>query len=193
MVQIVGVNRETVVSMRRTPAGFEYGSSGTAMARCPWRWRWCPGSRLIYAEESHGNLASSPRIIEAIVDLIARAPPAGWPRGARRNRWRKSASTMRELRAHDAGKIDWRCLDSAAARGGDGRSRRPGRAHTRLGRFARLNPVPTRRQPGPSVRQMQGFCPNAMYFPGAAAFLPNISHIAAPSRGNITFHRIAGP
>jgi hypothetical protein len=32
-----------------------------------------------------------------------------------------------------------------------------------------------------------------MYFPGAARFLPNISHIAAATRGNITFHRIAGP
>src|ERR1700761_1663080 len=32
-----------------------------------------------------------------------------------------------------------------------------------------------------------------MHFPCAGGFLPSISHIAAPTRGNITFHRIFRP
>ena len=77
MVQIVGVNRQTVVSVRRTPAGFEYGSTPHGDGTVPLAMAQVPGLETFYAEESHGNLASSPRIIEAIVDLIR----AGTTRG----------------------------------------------------------------------------------------------------------------
>ena len=63
MVQIVGVNRETVVSVRRTPAGFEYGSSRNGDGTVPVALALLPGLKTYFAEESHGNLANNPRII----------------------------------------------------------------------------------------------------------------------------------
>jgi hypothetical protein len=72
-----------------------------------------PGLKTFYAEESHGNLASSPRIIDAIVDLI-RA-------GTTRELAARCALTPvperriddAQLRSVETAKIDWRLLDSA--------------------------------------------------------------------------------
>jgi pimeloyl-ACP methyl ester carboxylesterase len=113
MVQIVGVNRQTVVSVRRTAAGFEYGSTPHGDGTVPLAMAQVPGLETFYAEESHGNLASSPRIVDAIVDLIR----SGTTRGLCA-RWAPQPVPEQriddvQLRAIDATKIDWRRLDSA--------------------------------------------------------------------------------
>ena len=113
MVQIVGVNRQTVVSVRRTAAGFEYGSNPHGDGTVPLAMTQVPGLKTFYAEESHGNLASSPRIIDAIVDLIR----AGTTRVLAARCALKPAPERRtddvQLRTVETGKIDWRLLDSA--------------------------------------------------------------------------------
>jgi pimeloyl-ACP methyl ester carboxylesterase len=113
MVQIVGVNRRTVVSVRRTSAGFEYGSNPHGDGTVPLAMTQVPGLQTFYAEESHGNLASSPRIIDAILDLIR----AGTTRELAARCALKPVPEQRtddvQLRAAEAAKIDWRLLDSA--------------------------------------------------------------------------------
>jgi hypothetical protein len=113
MVQIVGVNRQTVVSVRRTSAGFEYGSNPHGDGTVPLAMTQVPGLETFYAEESHGNLASSPRIIDAIVDLIR----AGTTRELAARCALKPVPERRtddvQLRAAMTAKIDWRLLDSA--------------------------------------------------------------------------------
>jgi pimeloyl-ACP methyl ester carboxylesterase len=113
MVQIVGVNRQTVVSVRRTTAGFEYRSNPHGDGTVPLAMARVPGLKTFYAEESHGNLASSPRIIDAIVDLIR----SGTTRKLAARCALKPAPERRindvQLRAVEAAKIDWRLLDSA--------------------------------------------------------------------------------
>ncbi len=113
MVQIVGVNRETVVSIRRTPAGFEYGSSRNGDGTVPVAMALLPGLKTYFAEESHGNLANGPRLVEAIIDLAR----GGSTRTLKR-RYVPAEDGVRfihdaELRRAEAGKIDWRLLDSA--------------------------------------------------------------------------------
>ena len=113
MLQIVGVNRQTVVSVRRTGAGFEYGSNPHGDGTVPLALTQVPGLKTFYAEESHGNLAGSPRIIDAIVDLIR----AGTTRGLAAHCALKPVPERRiddaQLRSVEAAKIDWRRLDSA--------------------------------------------------------------------------------
>jgi pimeloyl-ACP methyl ester carboxylesterase len=113
MVQIVGVNRQTVVSVRRTPAGFEYGSTPHGDGTVPLAMAQVPGLETFYVEESHGNLASSARIIDAIMDLIR----SGTTRGLSARCAPKPVPEQRvddiQLRAVEAAKIDWRRLDSA--------------------------------------------------------------------------------
>jgi hypothetical protein len=113
MVQIAGVNRQTVVSVHRTTTGFEYGSNSHGDGTVPLAMTEVPGLKTFYAEESHGNLASSPRIIDAIVDLIR----AGTTRELAARCALKPVPEQRiddaQLRAVEAAKIDWRLLDSA--------------------------------------------------------------------------------
>lgn len=113
MVQIVGVNRETVVSVRRTPAGFEYGSSRNGDGTVPVALALLPGLKTYFADESHGNLANNPRIVRAIIDLAR----DGSTRALKR-RYLPRQDDLRliddaELRGGDSHKIDWRLLDSA--------------------------------------------------------------------------------
>jgi pimeloyl-ACP methyl ester carboxylesterase len=113
MVQIVGVNRETVVSVRRTPAGFEYGSSRNGDGTVPVAMALLPGLKSYFAEESHGNLANSARLVGAIIDLAS----GGSTRTLQR-RYIPCQDGVRfiddaQLRRAEGGKIDWRLLDSA--------------------------------------------------------------------------------
>jgi hypothetical protein len=112
MVQIVGVNRETVVSVRPTPAGFEYGSSRNGDGTVPVALALLPGLKSYFAEESHGNLANNPRIVRAIIDLVRGASTR-----ALKRRYLPREDGLRliddaELRRAGGGKIDWRLLDS---------------------------------------------------------------------------------
>ena len=197
MVHIVGVNRQTVVSVRRTTAGFEYGSNRTATAPCRWPSPRLPGLKTFYAEESHGNLASNPQIIDAIVDLIrAGDDPRSWRAGC-------ALEAVPERRIDDVQLRIGRCREDrlaaarfGAARGGHGGSRRAGGGRARFCRFARLR-LPrggarsrhsprqrphsaerSRQLPIPSI-STQMRCASSR----AARFLPSISHIAAPTPG----------
>jgi hypothetical protein len=73
-----------------------------------------PGLKSYFAEESHGNLANSPRLVGAILDLAR----GGSTRTLKR-RYVPCEDAARliddaELRRAEGGKIDWRLLDSAA-------------------------------------------------------------------------------
>jgi hypothetical protein len=113
MVQIVGVNRQTVVSVRRTPAGFEYGSTPHGDGTVPLAMAQVPGLETFYVEESHGNLASSPRIIDAIVDLIRSGTTRGLSVPCAPNAGPGAAHRRCSAARVDTAKIDWRRLDSA--------------------------------------------------------------------------------
>jgi pimeloyl-ACP methyl ester carboxylesterase len=113
MVQIVGVDRETVVSVRRTPAGFEYGSSRNGDGTVPVALALLPGLKTYFAEESHGNLANNPRIVRAIIDLARGASTRALKRGYVPCDEELRLIGDAELRRADASKIDWRLLDSA--------------------------------------------------------------------------------
>jgi hypothetical protein len=113
MVQIVGVNRETVVSVRRTPSGFEYGSNRNGDGTVPVALALIPGLKTYFSEESHGNLANNPRIVRAIIDLVR----SGSTRALTRRYLAREEGLRRiddaELSRGEIGKIDWRLLDSA--------------------------------------------------------------------------------
>ncbi len=113
MAHIVGVNRETVVCVRRTAAGFEYGSTLNGDGTVPVSSAMLPALESYFADEAHGELANNSRIIGAILALLRGEPGCALPR---RFVPRKDPLTRFDdvqLRATGAGKIDWRRLDSA--------------------------------------------------------------------------------
>jgi pimeloyl-ACP methyl ester carboxylesterase len=114
MAHIVGVNRETVVSVCRTPAGFEYCSSRNGDGTVPVSLAMLPALETYFADEGHGELANNPSVIAAIVALLRGEGGGGLPQ-------RFTPSTEPLTRFDDAqlrcsaevAKIDWRRLDSA--------------------------------------------------------------------------------
>ncbi len=112
MVQVVGVNRQTVVSVHRTGAGFEYGSNNRGDGTVPLSLARLPGVETFYADESHGNLASNPGIIDAIVELIENGTTRGLPTRCTLKPAREQRIDDGRLRSADISKIDWRRLDS---------------------------------------------------------------------------------
>jgi len=113
MIQIVGVNRETVVGVRRTAAGFEYAVGMNGDGTVPLDSALLPKLRTYFVEELHGNLANNPRVIQAAIDLIRRGRTRELP-----GRWARRRGPSRriddvQLRMDGCGKIDWRRLNSA--------------------------------------------------------------------------------
>ncbi len=113
MVQIVGVNRQTVVSVLRTGCRFEYGSNTHGDGTVPLSLARLPGVDTFYVEESHGNLASNSGIIDAIVDLIEGGTTRRLPTRCTIKPSRERRIDDLQLRSTDISKIDWRQLDSA--------------------------------------------------------------------------------
>jgi hypothetical protein len=112
MVQIVGVNRETVVSVNRTAAGFEYGSNRNGDGTVPVSLALLPGLESYFADEAHGNLANNPRVIAALADLARGASARTLER---RHVSREEGLRLiddAQLGTPDGAKIDWRLLDS---------------------------------------------------------------------------------
>jgi pimeloyl-ACP methyl ester carboxylesterase len=112
MAHIVGVNRETVVSVRRTAAGFEYGASLNGDGTVPVSHAMLPTLQTYFAEEGHGQLPKNEDIIAAVVSLL-RGDGCGLAR-----RFAPCSGPLThfddvQLRAAETGKIDWRRLDSA--------------------------------------------------------------------------------
>ncbi len=113
MVHIVGVNQQTVVSLRRTAAGFEYAMNRNGDGTVPVSSARLPGLKCYYVDESHADLANNPRVIQAVIDLVRRGRSTALPK-----RWRATASVVvrtddGELRKDGGQKIDWRRLTPA--------------------------------------------------------------------------------
>jgi hypothetical protein len=113
MLQILGVNQETVIGVRRTAAGFEYSMSPSGDGTVPLAMARLPKLKSYFVEELHGNLANNPRVIRAVVDLVRRGRTHHLPQ-----HWRNKRGPMRriddaELRREHGGKIDWASLSSA--------------------------------------------------------------------------------
>jgi pimeloyl-ACP methyl ester carboxylesterase len=113
MVQIVGVNHQTVVSVRRTAAGFEYGSDCNGDGTVPVSMAVLPGLQSYFAEETHGNLANNPQVIAAIADLAHGGSARSLTRRYVPREERARLIDDAQLRGPDRAKIDWRLLDSA--------------------------------------------------------------------------------
>jgi pimeloyl-ACP methyl ester carboxylesterase len=113
MYHIVGINRETVVAVRRTPAGFEYGSSLNGDGSVPVASALLPKLKTYFIDESHGNLANNSRVIRAVIDLARRGSTRELPRHYVPSHGRLSRVDDARLRLIGGGKIDWRRLSSA--------------------------------------------------------------------------------
>jgi pimeloyl-ACP methyl ester carboxylesterase len=110
MSQIVGVNRETIVGVRRVGARFVYEIGLNGDGTVPLALARLAAVKTYYVEEMHGNLASNPLVIAAIRDLIRLGRTHVLPR-----RWRRRAGAPayvddRALTAGDGPKIDWQGL-----------------------------------------------------------------------------------
>jgi pimeloyl-ACP methyl ester carboxylesterase len=113
MVHIVGVNRETVVAVKRTAAGFEYRSSMNGDGTVPAALAMLPDLDCYFVDESHGNLPGNAQVIRAIIDLVRRGSTGRLTRRFTPRRGRIAPVDDARLRAAGADKIDWRRLDSA--------------------------------------------------------------------------------
>ena len=113
MVHIIGVNQDTVVGIRRTPAGFEYTVRKSGDGTVPLALAALPNLCSYYVEEAHSNLANNREVIGAVIDLIRRGHTRRLPR-----RWRNKPGPVQrtddaQLRRERGAKIDWRKLSSA--------------------------------------------------------------------------------
>ncbi|GAC1299799.1 MAG: hypothetical protein NVS9B2_05290 [Steroidobacteraceae bacterium] len=113
MVHIIGVNQETVVSLRRTPAGFEYAMDRNGDGTVPLALARLPKLKCYFVDESHADLANNSRVIQAIIHILRRGHTPDLPQ-----RWRAKPGVVRrlddaELRLAGNEKIDWRRLTSA--------------------------------------------------------------------------------
>ncbi len=113
MVHIVGVNRETVIAVRRTATGFEYRLSANGDGTVPVALALLPRLKTYFIDELHGNLANNPQVISAIVELLRRGRARELARRFVPRRSRTTRIDDARLRLIGAGKIDWRRLDSA--------------------------------------------------------------------------------
>jgi pimeloyl-ACP methyl ester carboxylesterase len=113
MVQILGVDRDTIIATRRRAAGFEYEMSLAGDGTVPVALAALPGIPSYYVAEWHADLANHPSVIAAVLDLVRRGRTR-----ALRNDWRPRrgpSTTINDaaLAAGDGPKIDWRKLSPA--------------------------------------------------------------------------------
>ncbi len=113
MTQIVGVDQETIVSVRRTRQGFEYRMNRNGDGTVPLALALLPGVPRFFVKEQHGALVNNAQVIQAVVDLARRGRTWALPR-----RWTRKNATATftddaMLRLTDPKKIDWRRLNSA--------------------------------------------------------------------------------
>jgi pimeloyl-ACP methyl ester carboxylesterase len=110
MVHIIGVNQETVVSLRRTSAGFEYAMDRNGDGTVPLSLARLPKLKSYFVDEAHADLANNARVIQAVIDLVRRGHTTGLPQ-----RWRAKPGIVlhvndAQLRMEGTEKIDWRRL-----------------------------------------------------------------------------------
>ena len=112
MVQIIGVDRKTVVGVRRKGRQFEYSISLNGDGTVPRSLALVPGLRTYYIDEWHAQLPSNASVIDAISDLLGRGRTRALPQQWRVRRGRHERIDDAALRDTDGPKIDWRRLDS---------------------------------------------------------------------------------
>ena len=113
MIQIIGVNQETIVGVWLTAGGFNYVMSRSGDGTVPVACARLRGSKDYFVDELHGNLANNPVVIQAVIDLLKRGHTRELPR-----RWPGRRTAARsiddaQLRMGRFRKIDWRRLDLA--------------------------------------------------------------------------------
>ncbi len=113
MLQIVGINRSTIVAVRRKAAGFEYEFGCRGDGTVPVASASLPRLETYYVDEWHGNLANNPGVIRAIIELVRRGRTRALPS-------RQSPVRSKPVRIDDAAfstddgpKLDWRRLNKA--------------------------------------------------------------------------------
>jgi pimeloyl-ACP methyl ester carboxylesterase len=113
MIQILGVNRLTVVGLRRKGEGFEYRLGLDGDGSVPLKLARLPGLSTYYVDESHARLAGNGAVIGAVIDIVRRGRTQALPRRWHAKRLPEMHVDDEQLCAGDAVKIDWRRLDSA--------------------------------------------------------------------------------
>jgi hypothetical protein len=113
MIQVIGVDRDTVVGVRRTAAGFEYAVSkngdGTVALISARR----PRLKCYFVAELHGNLANNSQVIGAVLDLLRSGRTHDLPAHWRARRTPVHRIDDRQLRTAGGEKIDWRRITAA--------------------------------------------------------------------------------
>jgi len=112
MVQIIGINRQTIVGVRRNARGFAYELGSRGDGTVPVALALLPGLKSYFVEESHASLLSNPAVIRTIIDVIRRGASRALPQSGRVRRDTRALIDDAALRAADCPKIDWRSLDS---------------------------------------------------------------------------------
>ncbi len=113
MVQILGVDRSTIIATRCKPAGFEYEMSLAGDGTVPVELAALPGIPSYFVAEWHADLANHPSVIAAILDLIRRGRTQALRKDWRPPRTSPTRTDDAALAAGDGPKIDWRHLDPA--------------------------------------------------------------------------------
>jgi pimeloyl-ACP methyl ester carboxylesterase len=115
MVQIVGVNRPTVLGVRRRSAGFDYELGIDGDGTVPIAHAALPKLATYFVEEWHADLANNPQVIRAVVELLRRGRTQALPRRWRAPRRRAARQWIDDAawRAADGPKIDWTRLNAA--------------------------------------------------------------------------------
>ncbi len=113
MLQILGVNQETVIGVRRTAAGFEYSMARSGDGTVPLALARLPRLKSYFVEEMHGNLANNHLVIRAVVDLVCRGRTRHLLQRAPTRRGSVRRIDDAELRREAGAKIDWGKLTSA--------------------------------------------------------------------------------
>ncbi len=113
MVQILGVDRSTIIATRRRAAGFEYEMSLAGDGTVPVALAALRGVPSYYVAEWHADLANHPAVIAAVLDLIRRGRTRALPAQWRPPRAPSTRIDDAALAAGDGPKIDWRQLQPA--------------------------------------------------------------------------------
>jgi hypothetical protein len=113
MTQILGVNRLTVVGLRRKGAGFEYRLGLNGDGSVPLSLARLPGLSTFYVDESHARLPGNAAVIRAILDIVRRGRTLALPRRWKTKRVPEMHVDDEQLCAGDKSKIDWRRLNPA--------------------------------------------------------------------------------
>jgi len=110
MVQILGVDRSTIIATRRKAAGFEYEMSLAGDGTVPVALAALPGIPSHYVAAWHADLANHPSVIAAILDLVRRGRTKALLKTWRAPRTPSIRIDDAALAAGDGPKIDWRAL-----------------------------------------------------------------------------------